>query len=426
LVSVAFDAMPRFPKAHAKGKDHNAPRLAAAGSSIARTGAPATPVQTSVSTSRIEPGLSSQDGARNRHTCQEFETDFLEHRDTREEFETDFVESEGNSGKGRHTDLLSEFASSNQSFDENHFARFSSHRTTSNSFQRQYTGDSRDTMSFRSAPKCDRWLSFEQRLTDSGDARHTIGPAEESKPYDGYDGDEDILVASSSSLLKYLYKSAAKSHPCGTTDGTDFADGACLTDFTEERLSFDLTCIKQPRKGITVMDEPQELADVMLEDAQSHTSGLQEATTLSTGSSSMQPGAEDTFIASTTAELPTMPQVPTHQLARPGQHARHTSHIQEGSSQNDASSLGVFKPLQPNRPKVSPGSAFRLRHISAAGGSEEGSNPPRAPPRRSPSEAGQTGGPPSSPRGRDWQLGESPEPGGGISGHLLQGLSEAT
>jgi len=203
------------------------------------------------------------------------------------------------------------------------------------------------------------------------------------------------VVASSSSLLKFLSKSTAKSLPCKTTDRTELADGACSTEFTEQRESFELTRLEEPCKSTKEMEGPHELTDLMLDDlglgveetqglcAQSHTSGLEEAGTPSPCSSTKQPGAEDMLATGTMVELPTTSQVSTDALARPRQHARHTSRIQEGSSQSDAfnpatSSSGcspseetprlcASKPAQPQRPRVCPESVLRLRRLSAPG-----------------------------------------------------------
>jgi len=269
-------------------------------------------------------GVSFQEGARNRDTCKEFETDFTDSGD--------------NNRRDRANELLSEMTSGAQSYEETHFARYSSQRTTTSSFQQRCTGDSRHTTSFRLSPKCERWLSFGQRVSDNLDTVHCNALAEERLPVDvafpkaspsnPCDDDDKVVVASSSSLLKFLSKSTSKALPCDTTERTELADGACVTEFTEQRQSFDLTHFKEPCKSMCEMEGPHELTDLMSDDlglgigetqgccAQSHTSGFEEAT-IPSCSSTKQPCAEDMLPTGAMVELPTTSQVPTHALARP-------------------------------------------------------------------------------------------------------------
>lgn len=319
-------------------KDRNASRLAAATLSIARSPTVTSPVQSPASAQVHAVGLTYQEGARNRDTCNEFETDF--------------ANIEHSNGGVRASDLLSEMSGDPDCFDDG-TASF-----------RLSPGSPRSLRSPRFPPpsRCDRWRSLEQCIFQENL------------------GDDSVVVATARSLLKFV--ATSKSLPCDTTDGAK----------TTERQSADLTDPNEPWQGKKQKERPDVFAEVMSENlgrstkemqgfrAQSHPRGFKEAINPSPCSSTTLPVAEDTIANDTMVEQPTTPQVLQNKLTPLGEHARHTTEIQEGSSQNNAynpapsssgcsssqeTSLGVFIPSEPKCASMYVESGSRLRHVTS-------------------------------------------------------------
>jgi len=144
--------MLRCPRVRSTAKDHKASRSAAVRPSVARSSTPPQP-------SACPPQRPVfQEGARNRDTVKEYETGF----------------EDGDDG-GRDKALLSEMSGGPRFFDENHFARFSRRHTTSCSMR-----STRDTCSFCSHPKCDRWESFAKHVRAQEDNLHCSALIEDS------------------------------------------------------------------------------------------------------------------------------------------------------------------------------------------------------------------------------------------------------